>query len=714
MDLESMMRDLSKKHVIEALPPILQRIAANPDFTEEACQILWELGRNDQRELNQFPYHAIRVLADMASYAPGKPVLYSANVLKAAEHWLDDPELPSYKNSPLDVVASLLAKQAEVQKLEGHTFSFGFARINLPAVANLRKEAIAYVEKCLMHPHPRVAARALQTVRDIVNHPASIGGRIVSAEEMEAWKPEQLEGVRLLKAFIIHTKSPVLLVLAIHELSWHAENGQPPEVARGVSEALALIPPSLERDLVTALTTGLYDIGRGTTDFATAQEKFLTDLAARLRKELRGADGITKIESILSDIHQARVPRSGAQLLWELGRNKAEAELILEHILGHEDCLLINYVAAVLGALRVSDVDSALRFAQRMVAGRNELGVAVAASYANTDSLRHPRDEDFVLLRTLLSRDENSKGYALEGLRRLKDAKPLADARNFQRSGIDLLVGTDIGQNPRMAEVFAEAIDSNFGIPPDLLTSDDIEKILQKLVPVREITHQNFHLARFLAFLVRRTPARVVGFFHRRIEYSMAHKDEEGYTPTPFGLEELFGQIADSPEHASIVRVLAEALKEQDVLKRYWLTKLFGLVAGSFGPSTQGVISELAEDKTEQSYNVIATLLHEAPREFIFSEENLCWNLLERANGISETAFKNIRGQLLASTQSGGFSGIPGEPFPQQVSIRERAAKLVSKYASKPVVAKFYSEVAQFAQEMIDKQLERDEEDFVE
>ena len=130
-------------------------------------------------------------------------------------------------------------------------------------------------------------------------------------------KPEQLEGVRLLKEFITQTKSPVLLVLAKHELFWHAENGQPAEVAKGVSEALALISPSLELDIATALTNALYDLGRGKNGFHDGPGKLPTDLAARFLKELPGAVGITKIESVLSDIHQARAPRSGAQLLWD-------------------------------------------------------------------------------------------------------------------------------------------------------------------------------------------------------------------------------------------------------------------------------------------------------------------------------------------------------------------------------------------------------------
>jgi len=352
------MRDLSKKYVIEALPAVLQRIAFNPEYTEEVCKILWELGRDDRRELSQFPNHAIRVLADLAAYAPGKPVLYSAKVLKAAERWLKDPDLASYENSPLDVVAPLLAKQAEFQKLEGHTISFGFVGINLPVVASLRKEALAYVEKCLMHEHARVASRALRTVRDIVNHPASLGMRVVTPQEMEAWKPEQLEGARLLKEFITQTKNPVLLVMAKHEFYWHAENGQPAEVAKAVSSSLALIPPSLELDLAIALTNALYDLGRGEKDFATEQDKFLTDVTARFLKELPGATGITKIESVLNDILQARVPTSGAQLLWELGRDKGEAELILEHILGHQDCALTGYAGAVLSVFRLNDTEA--------------------------------------------------------------------------------------------------------------------------------------------------------------------------------------------------------------------------------------------------------------------------------------------------------------------------------------------------------------------
>jgi hypothetical protein len=711
------MFEFTKKHVLEGLPPVLRRVAFNREYTQEACELLWRLGRNDPRELNQYPDHGVRLLADLASYEPGKPVWFNQKVLDAAEAWLTDPDLPSYKYSPLDVVTRILAKQAEYHKLEGHSLRFGFVGINLPAVGTLRKQAVAYVEKCLANPHPRVVARALQAVREIINHPASMVGHAVTDEEMAAWQPEQLEGVRLLREFLTRAKNPVLQAYAIHELGWHAENGHPPDVAKGVFEALALIPQSLELDLAIALTIALYDIGRGKLDFTVRQEVFVSELAARLLKEYPGAEGIVKIESILNQIEEAQCPYSGSQLVWEVGRkNTGATRLMLEHVLEHDTCPMTGYVRALLIVLRLADLKGAVSFAERMLAKeRPSLTRALAASYASSDSLRHPCEEDFRLLRQLLNSDDNSKYYALEALGRLKDAEPPEQARRFQRLGIDLLIATEIGQEPRMAEALAEAIDLNFGIPPDNLTDDDLETVLKKLVPIREMTHHNFHLNRLMAYLVNRSPRLVVKFFADRIQFSIRQKEERtDHTPTPFGWEGLFGAIADTPTHSEILRELAEKLKEDDALTRYWFTKLFGLVAGSFGASTKYVISELGKDRSDESYRIIAHLLEEAPRDFVFSDKDLCADLIEQADHKSPESHRRILAALVGSSQSGGFQGISGEPSPQQIAIRDQATRLATEYAGRPVVARFYKQVAQFAQEMIDKQLASDEEDFVE
>jgi hypothetical protein len=76
-----------------------------------------------------------------------------------------------------------------------------------------------------------------------------------------------------------------------------------------------------------------------------------------------------------------------------------------------------------------------------------------------------------------------------------------------------------------MAEAFAEAIDLNFGIAPNQLTDTDVEKVLEKMVPVRELTNQNFHLNRLMVYLVGRSPRLVVKYFAARIRYSILHKE---------------------------------------------------------------------------------------------------------------------------------------------------------------------------------------------
>jgi hypothetical protein len=700
----------SKKHVLEALPSILKRIALNGERIQEACQLLWELGRDDQRELSQHPDHAIRILGDLASYEERKPLFYSEEVLKAAERWLADENLASYKYSPLDVISPLLAKQAEYHRLEGHSVIFGYQRINLSVVQPLRERVIACVGKCLAHPSVKVAARALKAVHEIITYPVSFTGRVVSDKEIEEWKPEQLVGVKLLKDFLTRTNNAVLKAYAKQEFGRYAGVQKPIEVGTAVADALSVITPSVELDLTTALTGGLYEIGRGQEDAGSQQREFLIEVTKQFFSQYPETLGVEKLESLFSDIRVANIRRGGSAFFAELGRNEPkQAQRVLQHMFGHETCLLAENAGALLFGIRLSDPKLSLALCDEMLTKhRKVFDEEVATAFANFD-LTEPYDEDFSILKELLAR-EWSKYNALQALRRLKNADNAA-----QRRGVDLLLFADIGSSTAIAEAMSEGLDVQMGISPDLLKDEEIELILNKLVVTNEITEQMFHLSRLLSYFVKRSGTKVVDFFLKRIDYSIAHKDDQAsYTPTPFGLSNLFGDFTTRQDYATTLRHLVELQKGADPLKRYFINKLFGLVAGPFGPATQNLIVEMSGDKDEETYKLIAGLLEEAPSNFIFSNNDLCARLLEGANVTSKDALRRITAGLIASTQSGVFTGIPGQPAPGQVSIRDRANQLALEYAQQPVVADFYRLVAQDAQRLIDEQLERDEEEFIE
>src|SRR5262249_2287849 len=64
------------KHLRD-LPEMIKYAAYTCDFTKRACECLWELGKDDTRELNPNPHHAIRVLSELCSVQPNKPIEYN-------------------------------------------------------------------------------------------------------------------------------------------------------------------------------------------------------------------------------------------------------------------------------------------------------------------------------------------------------------------------------------------------------------------------------------------------------------------------------------------------------------------------------------------------------------------------------------------------------------------------------------------------------------
>lgn len=67
----------SEGRYLEQLPNILKYVAYNFEYLHSACQLLWELGKDDNRELNQHPGHAIRILAEMCAVERNKPLPYN-------------------------------------------------------------------------------------------------------------------------------------------------------------------------------------------------------------------------------------------------------------------------------------------------------------------------------------------------------------------------------------------------------------------------------------------------------------------------------------------------------------------------------------------------------------------------------------------------------------------------------------------------------------
>ncbi len=713
--------DYSRKDVLEALPRVLRQTALNPDYTGRSANLLWELGRGDERELGAYPDHAIRIVQELASYEYRKPLLYSEKVLDCAEHWLKQPDITAYKYSPLDIIDQLLEKQVAFHELEGYALKLTALRLNRRVIQPLRDRAIECVAWCLKHPQVRIAARALTSLHKMLGPPVALYGRAISAEERANWKDEQLKGAELLMEFVTTPKGPSLLAMARHEFGWLARKGNPAEVGTRVQQALDAIPQSLDFRLATCMTAGPLDFGLDDVqDSVNRHESFLKESAAGLLAAYDPGLAAAKIEALLKEADEAGAKNSAGQFFFTLAQESLDrGRWLVDHILQHPGCRLASFASQVLYVLRSDRPSEAMTVMKVMASSEAEdLRCSLAHAYAYSGWMSRPSEDDFEIIAKLLSNASGNVRYlVIHGLRRLRDAEPVSQRLQLQRRGIEILLRVDFLGDPNLAEAVFESVDSDFGIPPDLISDEQLKEILRNLLSMSEIKDQSFHFSRFLRYVANRDAKQLLKFLMARITRAAERRGEPGgYMPVPFGFEDLFAGIKDSSAHDDLLSIVVSELSNSEGTKRYWLTQLFVIVAAGFGPATLRLITRLScqQEQRAEAYAIIAALLREAPDDFIFANDEMCAVILEHSRTISPEVYNRVRAALWSSTQSTGFSRSPGEPSPVHESIRNRANEMALKYSRRLPVADFYRELAAQAQAMIGELLKSDEELLIE
>ena len=110
-------------------------------------------------------------------------------------------------------------------------------------------------------------------------------------------------------------------------------------------------------------------------------------------------------------------------------------------------------------------------------------------------------------------------------------------------------------------------------------------------------------------------------------------------------------------------------------------------------------------DKVE----AVAFLLREAPPDFIFAHSEFVTKLLEIADSVSVECLASVSDHLRTPSVTQGRNGIRGQPFPQDLLLRDRASDMVKKCLPGSPAKRFYSDLAEIAQRSIKQNRMRDE-----
>ena len=701
--------------VLRKLPALLRQISYTPDYLPRCCNLLWELGRDDGRDLNSNTDHAMRVLADLGSYENRNPLSVIGGVLDTIEKLLEDPGSHDHFHSPLDIIDPMLAKTGRSVHSEGHKIIIRPFSLKYERVKSIRQRSISLVGRCLSSNDPRISLRALASLENALREPLPLSNMEISDEDFEQWRPEQLEILTLI-AELARRSTELVTLIGSREVLYGQRRHNPSDEVRDKAEAI--VSPIAE-SFETRLTQELLDPFH-MDDWQHNEESEEDDSELRPEKWeqmrldlvvefLDHSEHAGKAYEILTDriqtINAAGCPHNPHALLDILGNTAPEfAAGLCDIIVDNPNGPLAPHLHSLLPNVRKWSAERARDIDQRVLRGGSDiLRCGVASSYPSRGWADDATEEDIEVIRELLNHEDiGVRGLAIGSLASLAEAHP--------KVAIGLAKDVEIGDNVHLAKRLYHLFSDGGGVPFQELTSNDLKSLLSKLEGVQEI--EDYGINTFLVKTSEQEARAVVGLLLTRIR----KKDDEGskYDPLPIlGFRRPLVGLAASPDQETILRETRDILLEPGSSVEYWIPQLFREVSLDFESAVSlKVLDEWINSGDAAKIQSAAHMVSRAQPGFVFKNVAFTVNLLERADAASSDCYRSVASNLRVCAISGPRSGTPGRPMTEDVAIRDQASKVMKQFDAGSPQFRFYASLVKSAEAFIEDELRIDEERF--
>lgn len=705
----------TRSDLLRQLPALLRQISYTLDYLPRCCNLLWELGRDDNRNLHSNPDHGVRVLADLGGYEIGKPFTVTSRVLDTIEKLLEEPSSHDHFHSPLDIIDPMLAKTGLSTHFEGFNIVRRPFTLKYESIKLIRQRSISLVDRCLHSNDLKITLRALASLESALQEPQAYLNMNIADEDREQWRPEQMEILSLIANLAQRSTEPVILNRIRRILLWHRRDSSSDEVRNKADAIVSSIPESSELRLTQELMDPFHmddwqpNGKSGDNDSRLRQEKSAQTRPDLVVEFIRHSEHAGKAYEILTDriqtICAASIQPHPHIFLGILGNKDPEfAADLCDIIVDNPNGPLAPHLHALLTSVRKWSVERARDIGQRaMREGSVILCSGVALSYQSWEWADNAAKEDIEVIRELLNHEDiNVRRLAIGSLSSLAEANP--------KLAIDLAKGVEVGDNVHLAKELCQLFSDGGGVPFRELTPGDLKTLLSKLEDVQKL--DDFNIRTFLVKASEQDARAVVGLLMARIRKN----DNEGtrYEALPIlGFREPLIGLATSPDHEKILREIRDILLEPGGASEYLIGKLFREVSLNFESAVSlKVLDEWINSGDAARIQSAARLVFHANPQFVFKNVEFIANLLERAYDASSDCHRSVASNLRSSAISGPRSGTPGRPMSEDVAIRDQAAAIASQFDAGSPPYRFYDSLVNFAEASIREDLLIDEELF--
>jgi hypothetical protein len=689
---------------------VLDVVAHDPRLTTECIQRLAEIASTQAQRYGGLPT-AARAIENLVGYREYTRIETQASALEGLRLFVASNG-PTLKSSWIvEVLSASLEREGRWTKSSSLTVQFGVFPLfqDYPELARNRERSVRLLGELARSGSDEVASAAVRALAMLLNVPHGGMGRSVEHTEIDVWKRELTLVAEVLESLVGRALSPTvdteLRRILAHDPEWML-----PGAAELIDRLRRLLPDDERAELVKILTGSVWEFGPFGRDPKETAAEFMTAVARSARWVLASSpDPRLIVELLRMCCLSVPVDREGMRTLGGLG------ELLAA--ITRESPAMAADVARLIVSERVDGLTLGLqgvlaadpqpnRALERELFELAETQGTDLARFRLASGLRWLFDrrratlDDLELVKIAVrSSDPWTRACALDGLRHFKT--------NHVRDALDVMVNCSLGGSSRCVD-HALAIfgDDASEIPFAELNDSDIEKLLKEVESTESLTEGQYHTFQFLRSIASRRAVPIVRMLLARVNRGEA--EDQGWgrdrQPLPYSGDRarLVPDIARAPDYADALELVIAAASSESYRTRWWASHLMVMVV-DVATLTTVLRSVLTSGRADKG-KLCVRLVRSMDRSFVTTSHEVVADILEAAAMEGEDALSYVRSELVSIANSGVFSSTPGQPAAVHVELEARSRQLASDYSARPTVARFYSDLREYMQRVMERE----------
>ncbi|TPQ18968.1 helix-turn-helix domain-containing protein [Streptomyces sporangiiformans] len=684
----------SQADVLREVPRVLEAVAVDLDEVRNVYDLLWSLGRDDQRPQNQNPDAPLRILLDLASYVPGKPLEYQEALLDAVSDWIEEAAPSPANRMPLALLDPLFSSTAEGRTVRGLTLTLSRYPVRAEAVAPVRRSAIKILIRQYASQDEGRAVVAAASLAEVLR------------DQNEDFEPYNIEFLQELGTLVAEKQpSPLVSLQTRRSLSWSIKYDRSPthEMAQRVIEAL---PDRVEHRLALLLHTGPYDkalMPRSDDDESLESvQNFWEALRHTVLHELSGrpaSEVATLLVSLVEAGHRVLAEHSeGVPAVLQDGMTGRPdlVPALLDRLAGAQEGVVRVVLPIVLRASFKQDMTRAVGSCRRLVTANRPAEV-----WAVTQALQEFIPETAVQEAGALELARSLASHTDPMVRAGVLSMAVSMLPNSKDTALQLLTSVPFGETGAVPHQVWWAFTMHGLLSWRDLTDSQREFFLAQCTALPALNDHT--VQQFFVHLAEADADTAVGLLRARVE--RWEEAPERFDPLPFQWSVPL-PFAHSPQRLDLLQSIRDWLarpREKPWRRELHAPELFWTIAG---PADEQVLRLLLEPYETGDSNLVpaaSPLLSKLPKSIVWDRVDLVATMLKTASRLSEDAFRRTGGNLHAAVFNGVRWGTPGKPYAEDIDISQRAKHIRAGLPRGSVVDRFYKALQDSAQRSIDQ-----------